>query len=129
MTTTYMPVLPVRDGSVNITVSATSFMGKDTVTRSVSIKVRLRHRNGTKVREKSCEDVLFGLSSALVEVKGGKVWQRKILWYKRFPQQITLKCRVTRFAHETLRAEFAFPQLASFRRFTAFDTLRKCRSH
>ena len=39
MTTTYMPVLPVRDGSVNITVSATSFMGRDTVTRTVNIKV------------------------------------------------------------------------------------------
>ena len=41
MTTTYMPVLPVRDGSVNITVSATSFMGRDTVTRTVHVKVSL----------------------------------------------------------------------------------------
>ena len=41
MTTTYMPVLPVRDGSVNITVSATSFMGRDTVTRTVHVKVSM----------------------------------------------------------------------------------------
>ena len=41
MTTTYMPVLPVRDGAVNITVSATSFMGRDTVTRTVHVKVSL----------------------------------------------------------------------------------------
>ena len=60
MTTTYMPVLPVRDGSVNITVSATSFMGRDTVTRTVNIKVHYAS---------SCYQIIFVVQSLIMNYR------------------------------------------------------------
>ena len=39
MVTIYMPVLPIVMGDINITVSATSPMGRDTVTVPINVKV------------------------------------------------------------------------------------------
>ena len=37
MATIYFPVLPRRRGVINVTISATSFMGRDTVTRNLTV--------------------------------------------------------------------------------------------
>ena len=37
--TIYMPVLPIVDDELNITISATSFMGNDQVTKTVKVIV------------------------------------------------------------------------------------------
>ena len=43
METIHMPVLPLVKGNVTITLSATSFMGQDTVTRTINVVVSAHH--------------------------------------------------------------------------------------
>ena len=49
MKTIYMPVLPKKMGSVSVTVSATSFMGKDTVTKSMNVIVSRFRKHRLKI--------------------------------------------------------------------------------
>ena len=37
--TIHMPVLPIVDGDLDVTVSATSFMGQDKVTKKLNVRV------------------------------------------------------------------------------------------